>query len=116
MGTIVKRRIPMTLNDLEIAVQVLEEEEIKRGCCMPYDCMHHEMCDEDSGYCYQCQRMIELLAQVRHLTPADWEEARVEKERGERAAFAYRLETVRELEAIGDYAAAERMFGDEEEV
>lgn len=116
MGTIVKRRIPMTLSELEIAVQVLEEEESRRGCCMPYDCMHHEQCDADNGFCYQCKRMLRLLEQVRHLTPADWKEAEAQKERGERAAFAYKLETVRELEAIGDYAAAERMFGDEEEV
>ena len=35
-------------------------------------------------------------------------------ERRERIGFEHRLEMVKELESIGDYAAADRLFGGDE--
>lgn len=104
----------MTPNEMDLAVQVLEVEEQKRLCCEPYDCMHHELCGEDLGYCYQCELMVNLLAQVRHLTAEDWKLAEAAKEGNERALDRYRLETARELESIGDYLGADRVLGLEE--
>ena len=106
----------MTPNELDIAIQVLEGEERRRICCDPYDCMCHEMCGEELGYCYQCNLMVDLLAKVRHLTAEDWQLAEAAKERNEKDLNAYRLETARELESIGDYLGADRVLGYDEEV
>ena len=27
----------------------------RRNCCEPYDCMHHEQCDSEYGYCSMCE-------------------------------------------------------------
>lgn len=101
----------MTPNEMEVALEVLDLEEQRRMCCEPYDCMHHELCGEEQGYCYRCERMIILLAQVRHLTADDWKLAEAAKDKNEADLNAYRLETARELESIGDYLGADRVLG-----
>jgi hypothetical protein len=55
--------------------------------------------------------MIILLAQVRHLTADDWKLAEAAKGKNEADLNAYRLETARELESIGDYLGADRVLG-----
>jgi hypothetical protein len=51
----------MTVQE-EMSIQEMAREltviRIERArCCEPYDCMHHEMCgDESYGYCGDCQR------------------------------------------------------------
>jgi len=49
---------------LEVAREEYEISFTKRNCCMPYDCMHHEMCGADGDdYCGTCiaQRKSEKL-------------------------------------------------------
>jgi hypothetical protein len=33
-------------------------------CCDPYDCMCHEMCDSELGYCDSCKRMDYLYNEL----------------------------------------------------
>lgn len=102
-------------NDLELAIGWLELYEAKQNCCMPYDCMHHEMCSEEDGFCGTCQEMGKLWRGITRETQALWQEARrIIREREVDLARDIR-ERAKELESIGDFAAADRLFGSDEE-
>jgi hypothetical protein len=43
-------------NAVRKALDHIEVSSEKRNCCEPYDCMHHEMCGEESyGECSTCK-------------------------------------------------------------
>ena len=104
----------MNPEELDLAIAYLEESAARNDCCLPYDCMCHEQCGEELGYCRTCEWLHALYAKTNHLTPEDWLRAEEVLERRERIGFEHRLEMVKELESIGDYAAADRLFGGDE--
>ena len=109
----------MTPNELDTAIDFLELEESRRVCCDPYDCMCHELCsmeDDVANKCFSCQMAANLLSQLRHFTAEEWTFAEGAKESRERDLNAYRREMARDLESIGDYLGADRVYGYDEEV
>jgi hypothetical protein len=101
--------------DLEYAIQVIELDEERSSCCMPYDCMHHEECGEDGWFCDNCTYRGKLIRAIKHESPLLWQEARrILREREVDLARDIR-ERAKELESIGDFAAADRLFGSDEE-
>lgn len=108
----------MTANELDTAIDFLELEEDRRVCCDPYDCMCHELCsmeDDVSNKCFSCQLMAGLLDKLRHFTAEEWRFAEEAKKSRDNDLNAYRREIARDLESVGDYLGADRVFGYDEE-
>jgi hypothetical protein len=72
--------------------------------------------DDVANKCFSCQMAASLLSQLRHFTPEEWTFAEGAKESRERDLNAYRREMARDLESIGDYLGADRVYGYDEEV
>lgn len=51
----------MSLQEMARELTVLRIERAR--CCEPYDCMHHEMCGEEYGYCSGCERRDFLFSE-----------------------------------------------------
>ena len=94
-------------------IQLIESEDAKRQCCAPYDCMCHEQCDGVGNECHRCA----TLSGLRKMTDGNggglyWYAlalVEVGEDDMRREQFAH----ARDLESVGDYAAAERLLGAE---
>lgn len=98
-----------------LVMELTEFQEDRAGCCEPYDCMHHEQCGEDDGkggywYCGSCKERQRLYAATDGVPALVWSLAREMASEQSQQVIAYQLETIRQLEAVGDFAAAERMM------
>ena len=91
-------------------LEITEAQARRQACCEPYDCMCHEQCSEEYGYCGSCKEGAGLWESAGSHAPIVWTLAREIVEDEAQAVVDYELETIRQLEAVGDYAAAERMM------
>jgi hypothetical protein len=87
-----------------IAMQVRRAE-----CCEPYDCMHHEMCGSD-GMCSGCEAAEQLALATREVPAIAWSIAREVDDESRKEVIRHELDTIRQLEAVGDFASAERIM------
>ena len=89
----------------------VEHRERRSNCCMPYDCMCHELCGEEyGGYCGSCKYGAELRRITKSVPPVIWMLAEEWALDDERQVVAHELQTIKDLEAVGDYAAAQRIW------
>jgi len=109
----------LTEAEADILMDHVQSQQDRQECCFPYDCMHHEACAE--GYpCGSCKRGAERWAAVDKVLekfPQGYQYATALNRIGEQELIAHKLQTIKDLEAVGDYAAAERLFneGDDED-
>lgn len=87
----------------------IEHRERRRNCCEPYDCMCHEMCGE-FGYCGGCKYGMELTRITSSVSPLVWRLADEMHLENQRQVVTYELQTMKDLESVGDYAAAQRIW------
>ena len=50
------------------AVDYVSEQIARQNCCDPYDCMCHEQCDEEYGYCGTCKYRGQLYNELKRYT------------------------------------------------
>ena len=94
-------------------MEVVERRERRMNCCAPYDCMCHEQCDGEGAECGSCAYGRTLAAKIDDVNGYQYDFARALHEVDEDDIRRYRMDHARELESIGDYAAAERLLGAE---
>ena len=105
----------ISISKRDLAVEYVQASQRKSACCMPYDCMCHEMCGEPGvGYCGTCKHLQDLDRAIGGVSWVIWECARYLVDQGERQVISERLDHARDLEAVGDYAGAARLLGEEE--
>ena len=88
----------------------VEHRDQRRNCCEPYDCMHHEQCCEECWYCGSCKYGAELSRMTKSVPPVIWMLAEEYALEDARQVVAHELQTIKDLEAVGDYAAAQRIW------
>jgi len=89
----------------------IEYRERRRNCCEPYDCMCHELCGmEGMGYCNGCEYGAELSRITSSVSPLVWRLADEMHLENQRQLVAHELQTIKDLESVGDYAAAQRIW------
>lgn len=95
----------------DLAIEDLEYRNARMACCEPYDCMCHETCGEEyGGYCGYCKHGAELRKATKGIPAIVWSLVREIVEEDRMAILKHELQTIRDLEAVGDYAAAERIL------
>ncbi len=50
------------------AIDYVSEQIARQNCCDPYDCMCHEQCDSEYGYCGTCKYNGELYDELKRYT------------------------------------------------
>lgn len=50
------------------ALDYVSEQIRRQNCCDPYDCMCHEMCGEELGYCGTCKNQGALYDELKRYT------------------------------------------------
>lgn len=102
----------LTEEEADLLMDHVEAQENRRECCFPYDCMHHEQCGDGypCGACQRGQARWEVVEKVLEKFPEGYQYATALTRIGDAYAVAYQLQTVKDLEAMGDYAAAERIM------
>ena len=105
----------LTQDEADTLMDHVESQENRQECCFPYDCMHHEACAE--GYpCGSCKRGAERWAIVNKVLekfPLGYQYATALTRMGEAEINSRRLQDAKDLEAVGDFAAAARLMGDD---
>ncbi len=101
-------KIPAEQRD--VMLEILERQDRRAACCEPYDCMCHEQCNEEYGYCNGCKEGAGLWKLAGEHAPIVWTLAREIVDDEAQTVVDYELQMIRELEAVGDYAAAERLM------
>ena len=109
-------KIPQTA--LQAMLDYLDLQDERAGCCYPYDCMHHEQCGEENGFCYACTKRQEASQKIpeKYQRADFWEYARKIHRDKTVGIIQELLDHAKELESIGDYRGAARLLGDEESV
>lgn len=92
---------------------LVENEDRRRECCMPYDCMHHEQCEGAGNECHGCATQRGLRRMTDRVSGDMYWYAVALLEVSGNDIRREQLDHARDLESIGDYAAAERLLGAE---
>lgn len=50
------------------AIDYVSEQVVRQNCCDPYDCMCHEMCNDELGYCGTCKYQSALYNELKRYT------------------------------------------------
>ena len=104
----------LTQEEADLLMDHVESQQNRQECCFPYDCMHHEMCgDESYGYCGDCQRRAarwEVVSKVLGKFPLGYQYAEALTRMGEQEVIAQQLQNIKDLESVGDYAGAQRIW------
>ena len=102
----------LTEEEADLLMDHVEAQENRQECCFPYDCMHHESCGD--GYpCGSCKRGAArwaVVGKVLEKFPEGYQYATALTRLGDAQVAAYELQNIKDLEAVGDYAAANRLF------
>ena len=93
----------------ETVMEYVNEKFRRQNCCEPFDCMHHEMCSLP-GLCSACQYQEELAIATREVPALVWSIARESWKDNADQVSRHELETIRQLEAVGDFASAEKIM------
>ena len=94
----------------QACIDLIEAQQDRSMCCEPYDCMHHEQCGEEGWYCGSCQEGQEIRMRVGDVHPIVWDFVREIVEENEQAVFTQERAMIRDLEAVGDHAAVDRIL------
>jgi len=94
-------------------IQQVEFEDAKRQCCAPYDCMCHEQCDGVGNECHKCATLRGLRRMTDDIDGGMYWYAMAMVEVGDDDIRREQFAHARDLESVGDYAAAERLLGAE---
>ena len=108
----------LTQDEADTLMNHVEERNDRQECCFPYDCMHHEECGSDDGnggrwYCRSCKASAEAweaVSKIEEKFPEAYQYAAALTRTHEADVVANQLQMVKDLEAVGDYAAAQRLF------
>ena len=112
-----KQWVLLTEDETDTLMNYVESRDDRQECCFPYDCMHHEQCGEDGWYCGSCklaQKLWQAVDKIEEKFPEAYQYATALTRMGEADLVAHQLQTIKDLEAVGDYAAAQRLFEGEE--
>ncbi len=94
----------------QACIDLIEGQQARSMCCEPYDCMCHEQCNEEYGYCRTCQEGAEIYGRVGDVHPIVWDLVRDMIDEERHLVFAHERAMIRDLEAVGDYAAVDRIL------
>jgi hypothetical protein len=107
----------LTQEEADLLMDHVESQQNRQECCFPYDCMHHEQCDGEY-LCGSCKRGAErwkVVDKVLQKFPMGYQYAQALTRMGEQELIAHKLQTIKDLRAIGDHAAADRLFNEGDE-
>lgn len=102
----------LTQEEADSLMEYVQGQQDRQECCFPYDCMCHEMC-YDGNECGACQRRAARWSAVEKVLekfPMGYQYAAALTRIGEQELISHQLQTIKDLEATGDYVAANRLF------
>ena len=104
-------------NEVNTLMGHVENQGDRQECCFPYDCMHHEQCsDNPCGSCRAGANRWTAINKILDKHPLALQYAEATARVGEQQVIQNQLNDIKALEAVGDYAAAQRIWeGDDSE-